>query len=79
MEASTTLAEEFVLSERGDLEIGLYVGHSKNEDSFKETPIDRLKSRLEVLLNFDSDTQALAAVKPELAEFFHNSKSSMSR
>jgi hypothetical protein len=42
--------EDLVLPERGELEIGLYVGQSKNEDSFKETPIDRLKSRLEILL-----------------------------
>jgi hypothetical protein len=44
------VGEDLVLPERGALEIGLYVGQSKNEDSFKETPIDRLKSRLEILL-----------------------------
>ncbi len=48
----------------------LAVGQSKNEDTFKETPIDRLKSRLDVLLKLDADEKGLAAVKAELVEFF---------
>jgi hypothetical protein len=48
----------------------LVVGQSKNEDTFKETPIDRLRSRLEILLKLDPDAKDLAAVKPELNDFF---------
>ena len=54
----------------GEIELLLVVGQSKNEDAFKETPIDRLKSRLEVLLKLNAQPAELAAVKPELVEFF---------
>ena len=40
--------DDIVLPDKGDLELLLAIGQSKNEDTFKETPIDRLKSRLEV-------------------------------
>jgi hypothetical protein len=62
--------EEIVLPPKGDLEFLLVVGQSKNEDTFKETPIDRLRSRLEILLKLDPDAKDLAAVKPELNDFF---------
>lgn len=62
--------EELALPPKGDLEFLLVVGQSKNEDNFKETPIDRLRSRLEILLKLDPDAKDLAAVKPELNDFF---------
>jgi AIPR protein len=62
--------EEIALPPKGDLEFLLVVGQSKNEDTFKETPIDRLRSRLEILLKLDPDVKDLAAVKPELNDFF---------
>lgn len=62
--------EDFALPAKGDLEFLLVVGQSKNEDSFKETPIDRLRSRLEILLKLDPNARDLAAVKPELNDFF---------
>jgi hypothetical protein len=62
--------EENALPPKGDLEFLLVVGQSKNEDTFKETPIDRLRSRLEILLKLDPDVKDLAAVKPELNDFF---------
>jgi hypothetical protein len=62
--------EEVSLPDHGEIELLLVVGQSKNEDSFKETPIDRLKSRLEVLLKLNAQPKELAAVKPELVEFF---------
>jgi hypothetical protein len=50
-DAVVSVDEEFVLPERGEIEITLLIGQSKNEDTFKETPIDKLKSRLEILLS----------------------------
>src|ERR1700733_10903904 len=64
------LEEELALPPKGDLELLLVVGQSKNEDNFKETPIDRLRSRLEILLKLDPDAKDLAAVKPELNSNF---------
>jgi hypothetical protein len=68
--AVVNLDEEFLLPERGEIEITLLLGQSKNQDSFRETPIDKLKSRLEVLLKLDSDKKELAGVKQELIDFF---------
>jgi hypothetical protein len=63
-----SMEEELTLPERGDLEIALLIGQSKNEDTFKETPIDRLKSRLEILLKLDADKAELAGIKDELID-----------
>lgn len=68
--AVVNIEEDLVLPDHGDIELALFVGQSKNEDSFKETPIDRLKSRLDVLLKLNADAKGLAAVKAELVEFF---------
>jgi hypothetical protein len=68
--AVVNMDEDFVLPSHGEIEMVLAIGQSKNEDTFKETPIDRLKSRLDVLLKLDADEKGLAAVKPELVEFF---------
>jgi hypothetical protein len=68
--AVVNMDEEFVLPSHGEIEMVLAIGQSKNEETFKETPIDRLKSRLDVLLKLNGDQKELSAVKPELAEFF---------
>jgi hypothetical protein len=64
------MKEAFNLPERGEIEILLLIGQSKNEDTFKETPIDRLKSRLEILLKLDAKPGESAGVRVELVEFF---------
>ena len=72
--AIVNMDEDVVLPDHGELELILFIGQSKNEDNFKETPIDRLKSRLEVLLKLNADHKELAAVKPDLVEFFSKFK-----
>jgi len=72
--AVVNMDEDITLPAHGEIEMVLAVGQSKNEDTFKETPIDRLKSRLDVLLKLDADEKGLAAVKPELVEFFERFK-----
>jgi hypothetical protein len=68
--AVVNMDEETILPDRGEIELLLFVGQSKNEDTFKETPVDRIKSRLDVLLKLNAEPGELAAVKPELVEFF---------
>ncbi|HKH21566.1 MAG TPA: AIPR family protein, partial [Gammaproteobacteria bacterium] len=67
---AVNIEDDIALPEKVDLNFELHIGQSKNEDTFKETPIDKLKSRLEVLLRLDPKGADLAAVRPELAAFF---------
>ncbi len=64
--AVVNMDEETILPDRGEIELLLVVGQSKNEETFKETPVDRLKSRLDVLLKLNVQPKELAAVRPEL-------------
>src|ERR1051326_33913 len=62
--AIVNLDDEIAVPDHGELELLLVVGQSKNEETFKETAIDRLKSRLDVLLKLNADATELAAVRP---------------
>ena len=77
--AIVNMDEDVTLPSAGEIELLLVVGQSKNENVFKETPIDRLKSRLEVLLKLNAQATELAAVKPELVEFFSKFKATYLR
>lgn len=64
------IEEEIVLPEKGELDIILFVGQSKNQDAFKETPVDVMKSRLEVLLKLQVEPHELKGIKEDLVNFF---------
>jgi len=62
--------EDANVPEKGDLQIDLFVGQSKNVDTFKETAVDKLKSRLDILLRFEDSASGSSTIKKDLIEFF---------